>query len=308
MRCRFLLVLAALPTLSCATSITVPVAVVSKDVPGGIMQGTNTASLSGGSFEVSNGSLTCGGTYRLGNPSPTIAIPVLCNDGRKGLVTATRDYGGMSGGGHFTLHDGTTGDFAFGEAACRLLTDNRSAVCGGCASTDPVAGVSPVISQPPEPLPRPTASPVSPPTAPHVNASETASAKGQNRVKMENNGGTYEVPVSINGQFTLKFVVDSGASDVQIPSDVVSTLKRTGTISEGDFIGTRTYVLADGSKVPSERFTIRSLKVGDVMLENVDASVAPEAGSLLLGQSFLGRFDSWSIDNARHALVLTRPN
>jgi hypothetical protein len=31
------------------------------------------------------------------------AIPVLCSDGRKGIVTATRDYSGMSGGGHFTL-------------------------------------------------------------------------------------------------------------------------------------------------------------------------------------------------------------
>jgi hypothetical protein len=84
------------------------------------MHGTNSASLSGGSFDVSNGTLSCVGTYSVGNPSPTISIPVLCNDGRKGIVIATRDYGGMSGGGTFTLNDGTTGNFIFGDAANKL--------------------------------------------------------------------------------------------------------------------------------------------------------------------------------------------
>jgi predicted aspartyl protease len=62
--------------------------------------------------------------------------------------------------------------------------------------------------------------------------------------------------------------------------------------------------MADGSTVPSEQFIIRSLKIGDRMVENVTGSIAPVAGSLLLGQSFLGRFHSWSIDNQREALVL----
>jgi hypothetical protein len=40
------------------------------------------------------------------------------------------------------------------------------------------------------------------------------------------------------------------------------------------------------------------------VVQNVVGSVAPASGTLLLGQSFLGRFKSWSIDNSRHALVL----
>jgi hypothetical protein len=51
-------------------------------------------------------------------------------------------------------------------------------------------------------------------------------------------------------------------------------------------------------------FRIKSLKVGDRTLENVVGSAAAADGSLLLGQSFLGRFKSWSIDNTKHALVL----
>jgi predicted aspartyl protease len=72
---------------------------------------------------------------------------------------------------------------------------------------------------------------------------------------------------------------------------------------ESDFLGQKTYVLADGSMVPSQTFRIRSLKVGNRVLENVNGSTS-EKGFLLLGQSFLSRFKSWSVDNNKHALVL----
>jgi predicted aspartyl protease len=121
---------------------------------------------------------------------------------------------------------------------------------------------------------------------------------------MQIQGGIYVVPVLINDAITLDFIVDSGAADVSIPADVVMTLMRTGTLRDSDFLGEKTYVLADGSEVPSQTFRIRSLKVGNRVLENVNGSVAPVQGSLLLGQSFLSRFKSWSVDNARHSLII----
>jgi uncharacterized protein len=124
-------------------------------------------------------------------------------------------------------------------------------------------------------------------------------------VPMRIEGGTYVVPVLINDAITLDFIVDSGASDVSIPADVVLTLMRTKTLKETDFLGEQTYVLADGSKVPSQTFVIRSLKVGNKSLENVNGSVASVHGGLLLGQTFLSRFKSWSVDNTKHALVLS---
>jgi predicted aspartyl protease len=75
-------------------------------------------------------------------------------------------------------------------------------------------------------------------------------------------------------------------------------------ISSKDFMGSRTYELADGSKMPSQQFRIHSLKIGSVEMANVTASIAPVRDSLLLGQSFLGRLKSWSIDNANHALII----
>jgi hypothetical protein len=117
-------------------------------------------------------------------------------------------------------------------------------------------------------------------------------------------GGTFIVPVTINGQITLNFTIDSGAADVAVPADVVRTLIRTGSITKQDFLGEKQYVLADGSTVPSPVFVIRLLKVGDKILENVRATVTPVNGGLLLGQRFLNRFNSWSVDNKSRLLFL----
>jgi predicted aspartyl protease len=122
--------------------------------------------------------------------------------------------------------------------------------------------------------------------------------------QMHMEGGVYVVPVLINEAITLDFVVDSGAAAVIVPADVVLTLMRTGTLKPSDFLEQQTYVLADGSTLPSQTFRIRSLKVGNKILEDVKGSIGPVKGDLLLGQSFLGHFKSWSVDNDKHALVL----
>jgi clan AA aspartic protease (TIGR02281 family) len=117
--------------------------------------------------------------------------------------------------------------------------------------------------------------------------------------------GTMEVPVIINGKISLNFTIDSGATDVCIPANVFYSLSRDGTVSSQDYLGKRTYQLADGSRESAQRFRIRSLRVGSLELRDVAASVVPSAGSLLLGQSFLSRLRSWSIDNERQVLLIT---
>jgi predicted aspartyl protease len=169
---------------------------------------------------------------------------------------------------------------AVAEAQSRGLTleQCRSLTTASLSSTEPVAA---------SPSPPTTTAPVS-----------------KQSIAMHQEGGTYVVPVLINATITLDFIVDSGAADVSIPADVVLTLMRSGSVRSSDFLGTKTYTLADGSTVPSSTFRIKSLKVGDRVIENVTVSVVDVKGSLLLGQSFLGRLKSWSIDNAKHALVL----
>ena len=129
--------------------------------------------------------------------------------------------------------------------------------------------------------------------------------EGREVIPLVADRGTFVVPVLINGAITLNFMVDSGASTVSIPSDVVSTLIRGKTIDiDRDFTETANYMLADGTVVPSQNFIIKSLRIGNYSIENVSGIIAPAKGSLLLGQSVLSRFKSWSIDNQREVLIL----
>lgn len=126
-------------------------------------------------------------------------------------------------------------------------------------------------------------------------------------VPLVKTGGVYAVPVQINGAITLNFIVDSGAAEVDIPADVVMTLIRANTIAPSDFLPGRTYVLADGTHVESQRFTIRMVRIGDHVIQNVAATIGDVKGSLLLGQSVLERLGPWSLDSGRGVMVLTAP-
>ena len=123
-------------------------------------------------------------------------------------------------------------------------------------------------------------------------------------IPLQYSHGAYMVSVQINGKMTIPFILDTGASDTAIPADVFLALLRTATVKDSDYLGTETYVVADGSKLSSKRFLLRELRVGDHVVRNVIANVVPVSGDPLLGQTFLSQLPSWSIDNARHLLVL----
>jgi hypothetical protein len=129
----------------------------------------------------------------------------------------------------------------------------------------------------------------------------------QDEVQLTLHNGVFAVPVIINGAIIIPFVLDSGAADVQLPAEVVLTLIRTGTLSEQDFIGASSYVLANGTTLRSPRFGIREMRVGGHVVRSVAASVGPAVSSdALLGQSFLSKLPSWTLDNKRHVLILAQ--
>jgi len=117
-------------------------------------------------------------------------------------------------------------------------------------------------------------------------------------------GGVWTVPVRVNDIITLPFVVDSGAAVVLITRDVYLVLQRAGSVSSADISGYTNYTLADGSRQLEPNLRIRSLRIGGIELRDVACAVAPERGDLLLGQSFLSRFQTVSIDYQRHVLLI----
>jgi clan AA aspartic protease (TIGR02281 family) len=155
----------------------------------------------------------------------------------------------------------------------------------------------------PEPMARADVSTRAPSPRP-AGSSVVAAAESKDEIRLQPYGGVFAVPVTINGAVSIPFVLDSGASEVRLPAEVVFTLLRTGTLSEGDFIGASTYVLANGSTLRSPRFRIREMRVGEHTVRNVTASVGPAVSSdALLGQSFLSNLPSWTLDNKRHVLI-----
>jgi hypothetical protein len=62
--------------------------------------------------------------------------------------------------------------------------------------------------------------------------------------------------------------------------------------------------MADGRELPSFKFRIRELRVGQRVIPNVVGTANLALTDPLLGGSFLSRFASWTIDNQRNVLVL----
>jgi clan AA aspartic protease (TIGR02281 family) len=131
-----------------------------------------------------------------------------------------------------------------------------------------------------------------------------SSPSSADQITLEQEHGIYMVPVRINQAVTIPFILDSGASEVAIPADVFTTLMRSHSVRDNDFIGDAIFVTADGTKHKSQRFILREVKVGSQVINDVVANVVPIEGDPLLGQSFLSRLPSWSIDNNAHVLNL----
>ena len=123
-------------------------------------------------------------------------------------------------------------------------------------------------------------------------------------VSMEPHDGAFVIPVVLNDIMTAKFIVDSGSADVSIPEEVASALMKSGTMTGADLLGSKTYMLADGSLVPSKIYRMASLRIGEMVVQNVTVRISAAKSSLLLGQSFLSRLKSWSMDNSRQVMII----
>ena len=129
-------------------------------------------------------------------------------------------------------------------------------------------------------------------------------SQASSKIHLTRIGGVYAVPLELNGNVTLYGIVDSGASDVSIPIDIIKAMQENRIISDKDFLDEKIYMMADGSKVAAKRYLIKSVKVGEKELKNVTISSTAKNGVILLGQSFLSRFKTWAIDNEDHSLFL----
>lgn len=113
-------------------------------------------------------------------------------------------------------------------------------------------------------------------------------------IKMENVGGVYMVPAKVNG-LPLKFIFDTGASEVSISLTEAIFMAKNGYLDESDIVGTSFAQLADGSVTENTRIKIKSIEIGELKIHDVSANIIHNADApLLLGQSAikkLGRIE-----------------
>ena len=121
---------------------------------------------------------------------------------------------------------------------------------------------------------------------------------------MEKVGGVYKVPCKVNG-LALKFIFDTGASDVSISSAEAVFMLKNGYMNADDLGGSEYYRIANGDIAEGTKVVLRKIEIGDKTLYNVEASIVHSMDApLLLGQSVMERLGQFTIDYATNSLII----
>lgn len=107
----------------------------------------------------------------------------------------------------------------------------------------------------------------------------------QAMIQMVEDKGVYKVPCEVNG-LKVKMVFDTGAAAVSLSQSLAEMMLDNGYISKSDFLGQAKSLTADGRIIDHTELTLRSVKIGDITLNNVRAVVINSQDTpLLFGQS-----------------------
>jgi len=139
-----------------------------------------------------------------------------------------------------------------------------------------------------------------------VEASDNIQRPAQNRsrgektvIKMEKRDGVYQIPIEIN-DVKMYFIFDTGASIVSISATEARFLYKQGSLTEEDIIGKANFQDANGNISEGTIINLKTVRVGDRTLTNVQASVVHNLKApLLLGQTVFEEFGKISIDNEK---------
>ena len=120
---------------------------------------------------------------------------------------------------------------------------------------------------------------------------------------MERENGVYKVPVTVNG-VPMKFILDTGASLISMSETEAESMYERGAITTADIIGRSRFQDATGAISPGAVVRLKSVQIGDRVLENVRANiVSGSKAPLLLGQSALSQFGKISVDYRRNVVT-----
>jgi len=118
--------------------------------------------------------------------------------------------------------------------------------------------------------------------------------------------GIYEMPCSVN-DLPLNFIFDTGASVITLSSVEAAFMLKNNYLSEYDFRDRRNYLTASGDIMEGTKVVLRKIKVGDLELHNIEATVVHKQNApLLFGQSAMGKFVKITIDNKNNEITFVK--
>lgn len=136
-------------------------------------------------------------------------------------------------------------------------------------------------------------------------AGETGGTEHVIAIPFTSSNGEWNVRVEVNG-LPLTFELDTGAYDVLISEVEANFMRKNGYLEEKDFGGERCFLTATGEAEEGTHVNIREMKLGQLVLRNIRATVAKnQKASLLLGKSVIGRFAKMEVDHKNMVIRFT---
>lgn len=131
----------------------------------------------------------------------------------------------------------------------------------------------------------------------YENKSPSENSEKKTIINMENENGVKYIWIEING-IRLRFIFDTGASNICISAVEATLLYRQGTLQKEDIIDIQYFQDATGNVSAGTKINLRTVKIGNRVLKNIEAIVIDNnQAPLLLGQSAFEKFGKISIDN-----------
>jgi hypothetical protein len=126
----------------------------------------------------------------------------------------------------------------------------------------------------------------------------------QTTITMQKEGGVYVVPCVVNG-LKLKFIFDTGASNVTISLTEAIFMLKNDYLDEKDIYGTTYAQLANGEITENTKIVLRKIEFAGLTLMNVEAAVVHELSApLLLGQTAISKLGKIQLDPENNTLTI----
>ena len=119
--------------------------------------------------------------------------------------------------------------------------------------------------------------------------------QAQTVIQMIPDQGVYKVPCEVNG-LKVKMVFDTGAAAVSISENLAEIMLGNGYLSSDDFGSKAKALTADGRIVDNTLVNLKTVKIGNIKLTNVNAVViGGQSVPLLFGQSAIQKLGEVAI-------------